>query len=192
VTSTSSSGTPRLSPHDRETLLRLARQTLTDYLGKGELSPLPTDSPALLESRATFVTLRVRTSGDLRGCRGETRARRPLAESVRLMAIASAVDDPRFPPVTLAEVPDLRLEINVLTPLAPIRVEEIEVGRHGLMIEYASRAGLLLPDVPTSFGWDRDTFLRMLCRKAGLPDDAWRDRSARLLGFECEAWGEEE
>lgn len=189
---TSPLATGKLPVAVRDTLLHLARRTLTEYLGAGRLPPVPTDSPAFLEPRATFVTLRTRASGELRGCRGETQARLPLAESVRAMAIASAVDDPRFPPVTADEVPGLHIEINVLTPLVPIDVKGVEVGRHGLMISRGPRAGLFLPEVPVAYGWDLETYLRMLCRKASLPDDAWHDSGAQLFAFESESWGEPE
>ncbi len=108
-----------LSDEDKETLLHLARQTLIDFLEAGRTPDCVTDSPALLEQRATFVTLTVRETGDLRGCRGEVVARQQLIESVVSMAVASATDDPRFPPVTLAEVSDLHIEISMLTPLQP-------------------------------------------------------------------------
>jgi AmmeMemoRadiSam system protein A len=108
------------------------------------------------------------------------------------MAIASAVDDPRFPPVRLNEVPRLRLEISVLTSTSPITPEEVVVGQHGLIIEKGQHTGLLLPQVPLEYGWDRDMFLREICRKAGLPENAWQAPDARLYGFETEEWGEKE
>lgn len=181
---------PELSAEDKQMLLQLARQTLNDYLREGELPHWQTDSPALLQPCAAFVTLR-RDSGQLRGCRGECVARRPLVESVVHMAIASATDDPRFPPVTIDEVPHVHIEISVLTPLKPIQPEQVVVGQHGLMIVRGRYAGLLLPEVPVAFGWDRGEFLKGLCRKAGLPLDAWKATDVQLYGFEADAWGEE-
>jgi AmmeMemoRadiSam system protein A len=134
----------------------------------------------------------VRATGDLRGCRGETQARRPLIESVVLMSIASATDDPRFHPVGAEEVPGLHLEINALTPLTPILPEAVEVGRHGLMIVRGGYAGLLLPDVATRYQWDAEKFLRAVCRKAGLRENAWKAPDAKLFSFETEVWGEDE
>lgn len=180
----------QLTPEDKQQLLRLARETLRDYLRGGELREPPSEPAALVEPRATFVTLWEGDSGDLRGCRGEPTARRPLAESVVQMAIAAATDDPRFPPVTIEELADLRIEISALTPLQPIRPGEVEVGRHGLMIIKGARSGLLLPHVPVRYGWDREKFLIWTCRKAGLPDDAWQEADAALFGFETESWGE--
>jgi AmmeMemoRadiSam system protein A len=108
------------------------------------------------------------------------------------MTIASAVDDPRFAPVTRAEVPGLHIEISALTPPAPIRPEQVVVGRHGLIISAGRTAGLLLPQVPREYGWNQEQFLRALCEKAGLPGNAWRVPGVRLEAFEAEVWAEEE
>lgn len=181
-----------LTQADKQTLLRLARQTLNDYLGHGQLPHQPPSLPDLAEHRAAFVTLRVRETGELRGCIGEVIAREPLWECVRNMAVAAATDDPRFPPVKLGELPGLRIEISALTPMTPIKPEQVVVGRHGLMIVKGSNRGLLLPQVPVEQGWDRGEFLRGLCHKAWLPSNAWKDKDAQLMGFEAEVWGEEE
>ena len=180
-----------LSPADKQALLQLVRQTLVDYLGNGTWPECQTDNPSLQQKRAVFVTLRRCDTGDLRGCRGEFLARRSLIEAVAHMAIVSAVDDPRVSPVTLDEVPELHIEISVLTPLRPIRLEEIEIGRHGLMIVSDGRTGLLLPHVPVRYGWDVTEFVQALCRKADLPHDTWQKTDAQLFGFEAETWAEE-
>ncbi len=181
-----------LSASEKETLLRLARQALRDGLRSGRTPGYETDAPTLLEPRAAFVTLRRRDSGELRGCRGEWAARRPLIEAVVRMAVAAATDDERFSSVAQEEVSELQIEISALTPLRPIRPDEVVVGQHGLMIVKGKRSGLLLPQVPLAFGWDRVAFLSGLCRKAGLPTDAWATEEAKLFGFECEAWREED
>ncbi|NUM47881.1 MAG: AmmeMemoRadiSam system protein A [Anaerolineales bacterium] len=177
---------------DRQFLLNLARQTLTLYLGSGEMPVLSTDRAGLREPRAVFVTLRVRATGDLRGCRGETQARRPLIESVAWMTVASATDDPRFPHVHAEEVPGLHFEINALTPLTPLQPEAVEIGRHGLMIVRGGYAGLLLPEVATRYAWDAETFLKAVCKKAGLKENAWQTPDTKLFGFEAEVWGEDD
>jgi len=182
---------PALSPKDKQSLLRIARQALIDHLNEETVAEYETDSAALLRPRATFVTLRRRDSDELRGCRGECEARRPLIESVTRMVIAAAVDDTRFPPVTIDEVPGLTIEISVLTPLRPIRPGEVVVGRDGLMISRGRKLGLLLPQVPARFGWDRGEFLKAVCKKAALPEGAWEMNDVRLFGFETEVWGEE-
>jgi AmmeMemoRadiSam system protein A len=177
---------------DRQTLLTLARATLQEYLCARRLPPFEPTSPALLEPRATFVTLRHRQTHDLRGCRGEVEARYPLWESVQRVSVLSATDDPRFPPMALKELADMHIEINVLTPLRLIdNPEEIEVGRHGVMIRAGLRGGLFLPEVPVEQGWDRDEYLSTLCwMKAGLPADAWRKKDAQLYIFEAEIFEE--
>ncbi|MEJ2185746.1 MAG: AmmeMemoRadiSam system protein A [Gemmatimonadota bacterium] len=184
------SGSARIPPADRATLLDLARETLARYLTDRPLPEVP-DRPALKEPRAVFVTLRRRDNGELRGCRGETTARRTLGEAVVLMAITAAADDPRFRPVTPVELPLLHIEISALSAPRPIRPDEIVVGQHGLILRAGVRAGLLLPQVPTEYGWDRDAYLAALCRKAGLPPRAWESPGAELEGFTAEVWGED-
>lgn len=191
-TETAAQAFPALSHDDKRALLALARETLTAHLSGRGMPSYRAISASLLAPRATFVTLRRRESGDLRGCRGERAARWPLVESVMHMTIASAVDDPRFEPVRLHEAPGLHIEISALTAPHPIRPEEVVVGRHGLILLAGSAAGLLLPQVPGAFGWTREQFLRAVSEKAGLSPDAWRKAWVRLEAFEAEVWGEEE
>jgi len=107
------------------------------------------------------------------------------------VAVLSALDDPRFPPVTVEELPHLEYEISVLSPPRPVAdPKEIVIGRDGLFILAGGRTGLLLPQVPVEQGWDREAFLRAICLKAGLPEDAWRWPEARLFRFEAEVFGE--
>ena len=182
---------PQLSAEDKRTLLRIARRSVIDYLGDGRLPVCPTDSPPFLVPRAVFVTLRHRETGALRGCRGESVARRPLVESVADMAIAAATDDPRFAPVTLDEVSDLQIEISILSPMRPIRPDDVVVGRHGLMMVRGRHRGLLLPQVPEAHGWVREAFLRWSCRKAGLLETDWQLDDTQPCAFECAVWEEE-
>jgi len=114
----------------------------------------------------------------------------PLFKVVQECAVAAATEDPRFPPVSPKELSFLRIEISVLTPLFPILPDEVEVGRHGLMVEQGRMRGLLLPQVPVEWGWDRETFLDQACVKAGLPPSAWR-HGATLRAFTAEVFGEE-
>jgi AmmeMemoRadiSam system protein A len=139
-------------------------------------------TPALLLPRGAFVTLKL--NGGLRGCIGHITGIRSLLETVREVAVASAFEDPRFPPLTRAEWPAVRLEISVLSPLRRITdVQSIQVGIHGVMIRSGQRSGLLLPQVATEQGWDRETFLRHSCYKAGLPGDAWRSPQTQIEIF---------
>jgi AmmeMemoRadiSam system protein A len=180
----------RIPEVDRQALLRLARKALHDHLADGQAPEIPTGSGALLKPRAVFVTLRHHDSHALRGCVGQVTARGPLVESVIRMAVAAGTEDPRFPPVEPGELPELRIEISALTPMEPIAAEAVEIGKHGLMIRAQGGSGLLLPQVPVEQAWDRETFLAGVCRKAGLPDNAWRDADVELHGFECEVWEE--
>lgn len=188
---TAESRRPLLSAEEKRTLLRVARETLVDLLTESDPRPHEANTPALREERPAFVTLRRRDTGELRGCRGECVAQRPLIESVVYAAVAAAHDDPRFPPVTLDELPALRIEISALTAMSRIQPDEVVVGRHGLMIVSRPKSGLLLPQVAVTFGWDRDEFLRGLCRKAGLADQAWKSDDVEIYAFESEVWGED-
>ncbi|HEX2721207.1 MAG TPA: AmmeMemoRadiSam system protein A, partial [Candidatus Deferrimicrobium sp.] len=157
-------------------------------IGAGKI---PTEEGArgkLAAPGAAFVTLT--KNGRLRGCIGFTEAVAPLFKVVQECAVAAATEDPRFPPVSPKELPSLRVEISVLTPLVSIRPEEVEVGRHGLMVAQGRMRGLLLPQVPVEWGWDRETFLDQTCVKAGLPPSAWR-HGATLRAFTAEVFGEE-
>jgi AmmeMemoRadiSam system protein A len=181
-----------LGASDKWSLLRLARSTLEEYLSRGLRPESPIDSPGPLTHRAAFVTLRVRATDGLRGCRGEVEPRRPLVESVAIHAIAAAVDDPRFPPVGRDELDGLTIHISALTVPARIAREEIVLGRHGLLITHQRRSGLLLPLVPSLYGIKTvEEFLAALCRKASLPLAVLDDPRTRLIGFEAEDWGEE-
>ena len=154
---------------------------------KGQAPPaIPQDDPALLKPAGVFVTLK--QNHELRGCIGSIMARRPLAREVVAMAAEAALRDPRFAPVTPAELEGLELELSVLTPMQPCRPEEVRVGVDGLLIEGRGTGGVLLPQVPLEQGWDREQFLTGLCRKAGLPSGAWRDPAVRLYRFQAQVF----
>lgn len=174
-----------LSPQDRKTLHEIARGTIAGCFD-GKAPPYLTDlSPPLRTERGAFVTLH--KHGQLRGCIGLIEAVKPLAETVQEMARAAAFRDPRFPPLTPEELPAIDIEISVLTPFRRITdVGEIEVGKHGLMIEKGYNRGLLLPQVATEYKWDRETFLRQTCLKAGLPPEAWKEPDCKIFIFSAE------
>lgn len=175
----------RLSAAERGALLEIARGAIASRLGSGA-AERPEAGGALGEKRGVFVTLRRKADGELRGCVGFSDARLPLAEAVEQAAQLAAFEDGRFPPVAADELPRLSLDVSVLSPLAPIAPDAVEVGRHGLLLRCAGQAGLFLPLVPVQFGWDRDEYLAQLCRKAGLPRDAWRRPDAELFAFTTE------
>jgi len=176
-----------IGPDDRQRLLRLAREALEARVRKAP-PPLVEHGGALDWPCGAFVTIHYR--GDLRGCLGRVDVNAPLADTVAHLAGVVSDSDPRFDPVSARELPDISLEISVLTPEEEVRsIDQIEIGRHGLIIEQGHRRGLLLPQVATEHGWNRETFLDHTCRKASLPPDAWR-RGARILIFEAQVFGE--
>jgi AmmeMemoRadiSam system protein A len=174
------------SDEERKLLLRLAHRTIAAELRKEEVDISP-PSPHLAELRGAFTTLH--RFGELRGCIGYVVPQYPLYQTIADTAVAAAFRDPRFAPVTDGELPELQIEISVLSPLAPIVPEAVEVGRHGLIVTFGHARGLLLPQVPLEWGWDREKFLSETCRKAGLPLDAWK-RGAQLEAFTAEVFGE--
>ena len=169
-------------------LLALARAAVTNAVTR---RPLP--QPAQLDELFTqplgaFVTLT--KNGELRGCIGYPEPHFPLFETIIHSGASAALQDPRFPPVSAGELDALHIEISVLSPLQRAAAEEVEVGTHGLVIERGHNRGLLLPQVPVEWGWDREQFLAQICRKAGLPTDAWR-MGATLYTFTAEVFAEE-
>ncbi len=186
-----SNPTPPLSPEARHALLRIARESIAAKLARRTYAP-PRAPTELLDVRGAFVTLRRRADHELRGCIGVIEARLPLGQTVAEAALSAALADPRFEPVEAAELAGLVLEVSVLSPLTPMRADDVVVGTHGLSIRCAGRAGLLLPQVPGEHGWDREQFLDALCRKAGLPPGAWKRPDAQLDGFTAEVVTEED
>jgi hypothetical protein len=192
-----------LGADDRRTLLEIAREAIRSKVAPGTPHPPgtrhPVTAPGTRHSAPgtegvlscpcpAFVT--IRRGDQLRGCIGHLEADRALADVVARAAIAAAFEDPRFPPVTAAEIDLLTIEISVLGPMQPVSdVSTIDVGRHGLVVQSGAKRGLLLPQVPTEWGWDRETFLEQLCVKAGLPRNAWRT-GAEILCFEADVFGD--
>lgn len=142
-------------------------------------------------ARGAFVTLRGREGGELRGCVGVMEAQAPLLETVARVAVMAATADGRFDPVTAGELAGLGLEVSVLGPLFEVRPQEVEVGRHGLLLRSGERHGVLLPQVALEHGWERETFLDRACGKAGLPAGAWRQPEVQVLAFTAEVFSEE-
>ena len=176
------------SPEERALLLRLAHQSIESALEKRAIS---WDSPTLhlAEPRGVFTTLYLQ--GQLRGCVGYVLPVAPLYAAVMDTARAAASQDARFPPVTREEASSLEIALSVLSPLQPILPEQIEIGRHGLVVSLGLHRGLLLPQVPIEHHWDRKTFLEQTCRKAGLPAVAWRT-GATLEAFTAEVFADGE
>ncbi|MEK6733288.1 MAG: AmmeMemoRadiSam system protein B [Candidatus Omnitrophota bacterium] len=178
-----------LNKEEKKKLMEIAKLSVTEAVtGKRQFLPNVTEE-RLKENCGAFVTLK--ENGQLRGCIGYIQAVKPLFETVKDVAKSAAVNDYRFNPVTQEELGKLEYEISVLTPLKRIKdINEIEVGKHGLVMKRGFDSGLLLPQVATEYNWDRETFLKETCRKAGLPQDAWKDKSTEIYTFSAEVFGE--
>lgn len=179
--------TGRLTPGEQQMLLQIARASLHAKV-LGQLYRPPFATGTLGRVSGAFVTLRL--AGELRGCIGHIEGDRSLAESVARCAAAAATEDPRFAPLDARDLTQIHLEISVLGPLERFTdPREIELGRHGIVIESGLARGLLLPQVAIEWQWDSITFVSQTCVKAGLPPDAWR-RGATLYRFAAEVFGE--
>ncbi len=178
----------RLTAAERTVLLRHARQTLICALTGRPLPSLTDPPPSLLRPAAAFVSLH--RGNKLRGCVGVLNATKPLADLVAEMTSAAALTDPRFPPVDIHEVSALTIEISVLSQPRPIDPADVVVGKHGLVIIQGTHRGVLLPQVATEHGWDRESFLTNTCVKAGLAPDAWREAGTSVLAFTAQVFGE--
>jgi len=177
---------PEVPPGTLTGLAALARAALAAAL-RGDPAPAPPAGTGLTVRRGAFVTLR--KAGALRGCIGHLADDRPVVEVVLEMAVAAALDDPRFPPVTVEELMQITVEVSVLTPprpLAPVDPAAVVVGRHGLIVRHRGAAGVLLPQVAVEHDLDALAFLEAVCRKAGLGPGAWRHPEAEVLVFEAE------
>jgi len=177
-----------LNASQKKELLNIARKTLESYLADGTIPEFEA-SDNLKKFGAAFVTLT--RNGELRGCIGQTTATEPLHLNISRHAVDAAVSDPRFTPVTRAELDSLKIEISVLSPIQPVEsLNEIEIGRDGLMIFKGSSRGLLLPQVATDYKWDLNTFLEQTCHKAGLPANAYKDPDVTIFRFQAVVFGE--
>ena len=177
-----------LSNEEKRILIQTAREAIESRLARRP-PEYPQATKKLKEKCGAFVTLH--KGGKLRGCIGYVTARAPLVETIKETAQSAAFQDPRFPPLTSRELAEISLEVSVLTPLRPVgSIEEIEVGVHGIMMRRGFHSGLLLPQVATEYGWDRETFLTHTCYKAGLPADCWQSAETRMEVFSALVFGE--
>lgn len=180
---------PLLNQDERSFLLKLAHDVIS-ITANGE-TPEKSEyfSSTLKKKLGVFVTLH--KFSELRGCIGFVEGIKPLQDAVIEMAQSAAFNDPRFAPVSSEEVDDLDLEISVLSPIEEVHdIEEIEVGKHGLIVEQGFYKGLLLPQVATENNWDRTEFLQHTCRKSGLPINAWKEKNTKIYYFSAEIFTE--
>lgn len=187
-----------LSKSEKDYLLRVARQSMECYLTKGnkfileisELTELKKLNSPLLSHLGCFVTLKT-SEGQLRGCIGVVESERSLIENVIDYAVIASQEDPRFPPVELKELFELNLEISVMGKVEKLsNIEDVVIGKHGLIIKQGRRQGLLLPQVPIEWGWNLIQFLEHTCKKAGLKVDAYKDPQTEIFYFSAEFFGE--
>jgi AmmeMemoRadiSam system protein A len=176
-----------LSAADRRLLLEIAHESILSSFSGSHL-PEPPPSATLSEPRGVFTTLYLHDH--LRGCVGYALPVSPLYLAVAETARAAASEDTRFQPVTRQEAAELKISLSVLSPLFPIQPDAVQVGLHGLVVSHNGRRGLLLPQVPLEWGWDRETFLAQTCRKAGLSTDAWK-HGASFEAFTAEVFGDQ-
>lgn len=182
--------TLQLAEADQQLLLHIARNTVTAYL-QGQRPPLPDAPPeALTQSLGVFVS--IHNGRELRGCIGNILATSPLYQSTAECAVAAAVGDPRFMPLTRGELDSIEFEISVLSPLDYVRdLKQIQVGKHGLLISKRNARGLLLPQVALEHGWSRERFLEETCKKAGLKSDDWKE-GATIQSFTALVFSEKQ
>jgi len=181
-----------LNSQQRKKLLEIARVSIDTYLQSGKKTELSETDPVLKQEMGAFVTLN--KHGDLRGCIGNLSGSQSLYLTIRDMAVEAAVDDPRFNPLTLSELKDIEIEISVLSPLKRVdSADKIEIGKHGVLVRKGYQSGVFLPQVATETGWSKEEFLNNLCaHKAGLPQDAWKDKNTELYIFNAEVFSEKE
>jgi AmmeMemoRadiSam system protein A len=179
----------KISAQNQKELLEIARNSIGTYLKTGSLPKLSASDSELLTLAAVFVTLT--ENGGLRGCIGTTAARQPLYQAVSQLAVAAAVEDNRFQPVTARELKDLQIEISVLSPLEKIKsADAIKPFYHGVVVQKGGRSGLFLPQVWEQLP-DKKSFMDELCsQKAGLAPEAWKDKDTQLSVFTVFAFKE--
>ena len=164
----------QLTESDQQFLLLAARNSVRSYLAGQTLRPSEPEAKQLREARGIFVSIHKGTQ--LRGCIGNLHPSGPLYKSAGECAIAAAVGDPRFMPLTESELPSVEFEISVLSPIERVEdISEIQIGVHGLLVSKGSSRGLLLPQVASAYGWSREKFLQETCIKAGLRHSDWKD-----------------
>jgi AmmeMemoRadiSam system protein A len=177
-----------LNKEHQRILLEIARRAIVEAVVQARTWKPEIMPGAVGEKRCVFVTLERR--GKLRGCVGQITAPDPLVSAVAHCAVAAARDDSRFSPVRPDEVAELTIEISVLSPMEEIGVQQIEIGKHGLMVIHGTHRGLLLPQVAVEHQWTRERFLDETCAKAGLANDAWKLPETKLFVFTSQVFSE--
>lgn len=175
---------------ERRQLLQIAREAIISIVTTGSIPAREVKSEKLNGQFGCFVTIKI--GGKLRGCIGNFISDKPLYKLVQEMAAAAATKDPRFYPMKKTDLEQFSTEISVLSPLQKIEsIEEIQVGTHGIYMERNVHRGVLLPQVATEQGWDRETFLQQTAQKAGMGKDDWKENTDISI-FSAEVFNEED
>lgn len=196
----------KLSVEEGEFLVKLARRAVKEYLSKAVIIEPPEDTPEKLKKESgVFVTIEKiyldpilrKATKELRGCIGYPEPILPLVEATIRASIAAATEDPRFPPLGLKELNEVIFEVSVLTPPKKIEyrspeelLDQIKIGRDGIIIEAGIAKGLLLPQVPVEYGWNAEEFLDHACLKAGIRENAWREGRVNVYIFQAQIFVE--
>ncbi|MGA7920244.1 MAG: AmmeMemoRadiSam system protein A [Candidatus Acidiferrales bacterium] len=183
----------RFADREKQSLLELARRALTAGVKEHKLKEEIPNDKTLMSPGGAFVTLHRR--GHLRGCVGQLPSGESLAAVVAHCAQAAALEDPRFEPVSPEELPEIEIELSVLSQLEKLSIDDmnggkIETGKHGLVVSRGQQRGVLLPQVATNFNWQAQRFLEETCVKAGMESDAWKDPQTRVEVFTAEVFRE--
>lgn len=182
----------QFSNEEGKIFLKIARETLIQYLKSKKVPKFTPTVPSLNTKSGLFVTLHT-LDGNLRGCIGNMQGTEPLYKAIPELTIASATGDPRFSPMNSDEINKIKIELSVLSPLKKVKnADEIELGRHGVLVKKGFCSGVFLPQVAAETCWNKEQFLSNLCEgKAGLRSDAWKDKDAELFVFTVQIFKEE-
>ncbi len=183
----------KITNEEKIVLIKLARKSIEVVLNIESDDPKidPAKYPVLDSKSGVFVTIKIGT--ELRGCIGYITTDKPLVETIKDAATAAAFQDPRFPPLQQSEYHGIDLEISILSEPYPMNdYNEIVLGEHGLILEEHGKRGLLLPQVPLEHGMDKNQFLNAICRKAGLPEEEWKERKLNMYLFTATVFSEDE
>src|ERR1035437_3091146 len=181
-----------LTIEEKREILGIARRTMESYVENGIITKYTTQNENLKQHAGAFVTLHSR--GKLRGCIGLIESNKPLYQTIVEMAIESSSSDPRFEPVKPEELKDMEIEVSVLFPKKRVEsLDEIELGKHGVIVKRGYASGVFLPQVASETGWSKEEFMRNLCEgKAGLPPDCYKDEGTEVYIFEAQVFNEKE
>ncbi len=180
-----------LARSEKQFLLQIARRSLIHSVERGESLEVSSDETqisTLPNTGGAFVTLR--RGKRLRGCIGQLVSDIPLVQVVAYCARAAALSDPRFAPVARHEIGEIEIELSILSFPRSVAPDEIEPGRHGLIVSSGARRGLLLPQVASEYGWSAQRFLEETCAKGGLESDDWKLASTSIQAFTAEVFSE--